>query len=63
MDDLRRELEKVALEHNPGFDIRMFAESLAYLARVPDREFESYGVDEQHIHAMRSRFAKLLYPP
>jgi hypothetical protein len=36
----------------------MFAESLGFLARIPDREFESYGVDRGHIGAMCTYFAK-----
>lgn len=45
------------MEHNPGFDRAMFAESLGFLARIPDREFEAYGVDKEHIVTMRAYFA------
>jgi hypothetical protein len=34
----------------------MFAESLGFLTRIPDREFEAYGVDKEHIAAMRVYF-------
>lgn len=54
----RQELEAVALEHNPGFNRAMFAESLTFLTRIPDREFEAYGADHDQITAMRARFAK-----
>src|SRR5262249_4488572 len=30
-------------EHNPGFSATIFAESLSYLRRIPDREFTAYG--------------------
>lgn len=42
----RQRLEALLMEHNPGFDRVMFAESLGFLARIPDREFEAYGVDK-----------------
>ncbi|QSB16854.1 nucleotidyl transferase AbiEii/AbiGii toxin family protein [Natronosporangium hydrolyticum] len=52
----RRQLEAVLVEHNPGFERAMFAESLGFLTRIPDREFEAYGVDKEHIAAMRIYF-------
>jgi predicted nucleotidyltransferase component of viral defense system len=54
----RRQLEALLMEHNPGFDRLMFAESLGFLTRIPDREFEAYGVDKEHIAAMRAYFAE-----
>ncbi|MGH3516394.1 MAG: hypothetical protein ACRDQ7_03055 [Haloechinothrix sp.] len=36
----------------------MFAESLGFLARIPDREFEAYGVDKEHVATMRTYFAE-----
>lgn len=54
----RRRLEALLVEHNPGFDREMFAESLGFLARIPDREFEAYGADKEHVAAMRAHFAE-----
>jgi hypothetical protein len=47
----------VAAEHNPGFDTVLFAESLSYLHRIPDRDFMAYGVPVAQIAVMRDRFA------
>lgn len=47
----------VAVEHNPGFDQHLFAESLSYLRAIPDRDFTPYGVDSARIVSMRERFA------
>ncbi|NVI86122.1 nucleotidyl transferase AbiEii/AbiGii toxin family protein [Actinomadura sp. BRA 177] len=47
----------VVAEHNPGFDTALFAESLSYLHRIPDRDFTAYGVPSAQIEAMRDRFA------
>lgn len=47
----------VAAEHNPGFDTALFAESLSYLHRIPDRDFTAYGVPVAQIAVMRDRFA------
>jgi hypothetical protein len=52
----QRQLEALLAEHNPGFERTMFAESLGFLTRIPDREFEAYGVDKEHITAMRTYF-------
>jgi predicted nucleotidyltransferase component of viral defense system len=54
----RRQLEALLMEHNPGFDRAMFAESLGFLARIPDREFEAYGIDKEHVAAMRAHFTE-----
>lgn len=54
----RQQLEALLLEHNPGFGQAMFAESLGFLARVQDREFEAYGVDKEYVAAMRAHFAE-----
>ena len=54
----QRQLQALLVEHNPGFDRAMFAESLGFLTRIPDREFEAYGVDKEHIATMRAHFAE-----
>jgi hypothetical protein len=41
----------------------MFAESLGFLTRIPDREFEAYGVDKEHITAMRTYFEQWQHHP
>jgi len=53
----RDQLTALLVEHNPGFDRAMFAESLGFLARIPDREFEAYGADKEYVAAMRTHFA------
>jgi hypothetical protein len=50
------QLLAVASEHNPGFTPVMFAESVANLRRIPDREFEAYGTSKQRVARMRQRF-------
>ncbi|NYH81905.1 putative nucleotidyltransferase component of viral defense system [Actinopolymorpha cephalotaxi] len=52
----KEQLLSVAAEHNPGFSPAMFAQSLSYLHRVPDREFTAYVAGESRIAAMRARF-------
>jgi Nucleotidyl transferase AbiEii toxin, Type IV TA system len=52
-----RELMSVAAEHNPGFSARLFAESLSYLHRIPDRDLISYGASQEQIAAMRREFS------
>ena len=48
----RQQLMSVAAEHNPGFSVEMFVESLTYAApRVPDREFAAYGASQQQIRS------------
>lgn len=54
----REQLIAVAMEHNPGFDRRMFAESLSYLRGMPDRDFTPYEIAIEDIAAMRSRYAE-----
>lgn len=54
----RKQLETLLTEHNLGFDRAMLAESLGFLARIPDREFEAYGADKEHVAAMRAYFAE-----
>jgi hypothetical protein len=36
----------------------MFAESLGFLARIPDRAFEAYGVDQEYVAAVRAYLAE-----
>jgi nucleotidyltransferase AbiEii toxin of type IV toxin-antitoxin system len=54
----RERLLEIAVEHNPGFDRPLFAETLSYLRRIRDRDFTPYGVTESQIAAMRKRFAE-----
>jgi hypothetical protein len=49
----RQQLLDIAAEHNPGFCPPMFAESLSYLHRIPDREFAAYGASHEQIDPMR----------
>ncbi len=53
----QQQLITIATYHNPGFDSTMFAESLSFLRRIPDRDFTAYGIDPNTIVAMRERFA------
>ena len=49
----------MSIEHNPGFSADMWAELIAYLRRVPDREFGAYGTSQQQITRMREVFDRL----
>lgn len=53
----QQQLIAIATEHNPGFDSSMFAESLSFLRRIPDRDFTAYGIDANKLATMRARFA------
>jgi Nucleotidyl transferase AbiEii toxin, Type IV TA system len=53
----RDQLLELAAEHNPGFSVAMFAESLSFLRRIPNRDLTPYGVTDVDIEAMRLRFA------
>jgi hypothetical protein len=53
----RDQLLELAAERNPGFSVAMFAESLSFLRRIPNRDLTSYGVTDVDIEAMRLRFA------
>jgi len=53
----RQQLMSVVAEHNAGFSVEMFVESLTYLHRIPDREFAAYGVGQQQIDRMRRDFS------
>jgi hypothetical protein len=53
----RQQLMTIAAEHNPGFTPGMFAQSLSYLHRVPDREFAAYGATQKQIARMRQQFS------
>ncbi|MEU1956109.1 nucleotidyl transferase AbiEii/AbiGii toxin family protein [Nocardia rhamnosiphila] len=53
----QQQLIAIATEHNPGFDSSMFAESLSFLRRIPDRDFTAYGIDANKLAAIRARFA------
>ncbi len=52
------QLMTVAAEHNPGFSAGLFAESLSYLHRIPDRDFAAYGASAEQISRMRREFAE-----
>jgi hypothetical protein len=47
----------IATEHNPGFSPGLFAESLSYLHRIPDREFAAYGASQEQIARVRHEFS------
>ncbi len=49
----REQLMVMAVDVDPGFTPRLFAEALAGVDRYPDQEFASYGVDADHIAAVR----------
>jgi hypothetical protein len=51
----RDDLVKLAEEHDPGFDRRMFAQALTAIERLPDSEFTVYGLDIDVISALRVR--------
>jgi hypothetical protein len=52
----RQQLMSIAAEHNPGISPGMFAESLSYMHRIPDREFAAYGASLEQIARMRDEF-------
>ncbi|HEX5494058.1 MAG TPA: hypothetical protein VFX70_05720 [Mycobacteriales bacterium] len=49
------ELMRLATEHDPGFNARMFAEALANAGRLPDAAFEPYGLTAAEAAAVRDR--------
>jgi hypothetical protein len=49
----REQLIAMAADVDPGFTPRLFAEALAGIDRFPNQEFASYGVDSDHIAAVR----------
>lgn len=51
----RDELVRLAEEHDPGFDRRMFAQALTAIERLPDSEFTVYGLDIDTITELRVR--------
>ena len=53
----RQQLMSIAAEHNPGFSPGVFAESLSYLHRIPDREFAAYGASQEQVTRMRHEFS------
>lgn len=53
----RERLLALAAEHNPGFSLEMFAESLSFLRDIPDRDFAAYGAMPEQVTRMRSEFA------
>ncbi len=53
----KQQLLSIASEHNPGFSPIMFAESLSYLRRIPDREFSAYEAAPEQIEEMRRNLA------
>jgi len=49
----RDDLVRLAEEHDPGFDRRMFAQALTAIERLPDSEFTVYGLDVDAVSALR----------
>jgi hypothetical protein len=49
----RDQLMAMAAGVDPGFTPRLFADALAGVDRFPNQEFASYGVDSDHIAAVR----------
>lgn len=54
----REQLLELAERADAGFDRRILADLFAMLERYPDRRFAAYGADQEHIVAMRTRFAQ-----
>ena len=48
---------RLAEEHDPGFERRMFAQALTAIERLPDSEFTVYGLDIDAVSALRIRLA------
>ncbi|GAA2626774.1 hypothetical protein GCM10010399_67870 [Dactylosporangium fulvum] len=53
----RQRLCELAEQADAGFDRRTLADLFAMLKRYPDRRFAFYGVDANHLAALRARFA------
>jgi predicted nucleotidyltransferase component of viral defense system len=51
----RDDLVRLAEEHDPGFDRRMFAQALTAIKRLPDSEFTVYGLDVDAVSSLRIR--------
>ncbi|MBT0773584.1 nucleotidyl transferase AbiEii/AbiGii toxin family protein [Kineosporia sp. J2-2] len=49
------ELLALALEHDPGFEPKLFANALHAVRRLPAAEFAAYGLDEQATADLTSR--------
>jgi hypothetical protein len=41
----------LAADHDPGFDLSMFAEAFAAIDRLPDSLFQSYGMSPEDMSA------------
>jgi Nucleotidyl transferase AbiEii toxin, Type IV TA system len=54
----RERLCELAEEADAGFDRRILADLFAVLDRYPNRRFASYGVSDEHMAALRARFAE-----
>lgn len=51
-------LLELAEQADTGFDRHVLADLFGLLERYPDRRFAAYGIDQEHIAAMRKRFAQ-----
>lgn len=49
------ELVALAANHDPGFDVTMFADALRAVRRHEDEEFAAYGLTPEQVRAMRGR--------
>ncbi len=49
------QLLRMAVEHDPGFDRRMFAEALRAVRRFPASAFEPYKLTEQQVDTLQGR--------
>lgn len=53
----REQLTDLAARDDAGFDVRMFADSLARIQRYTDKQFAAYGLDAESAAAIRAEFA------
>ena len=48
-------LLRLAIEHDPGFELNLFAQALLALRRLPIAEFTAYGLTEDDITTLTDR--------
>jgi hypothetical protein len=48
----------LAVAHDPGFDNTMFVTALRAIGRLPQAEFEAYGMTEADVVPLRNRITK-----
>jgi hypothetical protein len=48
------DLVRLAADHDPGFDVAIFAQALQASRRYDDDKYTIYGLDEQAVESMRS---------